>query len=145
RAVPRVIFTDPEVAAVGMTAAQAEAAGIDARSVTVDLPTTIARPYTYEQSPKGTLSVVVDRERDVLVGAWAVAPLASEWIGQAVLAIRAEIPIRVLRDTIAQFPTFSEGFGAALRMLDDSSGRQSDHAAHPMLENIDAPALEVAG
>src|SRR5262245_2882895 len=118
-----------------MTASQAEAAGIDARFATIDLPTTIARPYTYEERPKGTLSVIVDRERDVLVGAWAVAPLASEWIGQAVLAIRAEVPIPVLRDTIAQFPTFSEGFGAALRMLDDASGEQCDHAAHPMLES----------
>jgi pyruvate/2-oxoglutarate dehydrogenase complex dihydrolipoamide dehydrogenase (E3) component len=133
RAVPRVVFTDPEVAAVGMTAAQAEAAGISVVTATIDLPTTIARPYTFEETPRGTLSVIADRERGVLVGAWAVAPLAGEWMSQAVLAIRAEIPIRVLEDTIAQFPTFSEAFGAALRALDDTSTDRCDHAAHPML------------
>jgi len=74
---------------------------------------------------------VVDREHQVLIGAWAVAPLASEWIHQAVLAIRAEIPIAVLTDTIVQFPSFSEAFGAALRSLPDEAalvGR--DHCAH---------------
>ncbi len=131
RAVPRVIFTDPEVASVGLTEHDARAAGMDVVSATIDLPTTIARPYTYEQDPRGTLSVVVDRTRGVLVGAWAVAPLAGEWIHQAVLAIRAEIPVAVLADTIAQFPTFSEAFGAALRALPvESSVAGTDHCAH---------------
>jgi dihydrolipoamide dehydrogenase len=132
RAVPRVIFTDPEVASVGLTEDDARAAGIDAVSATIDLPTTIARPYTYEQDPRGTLSVIVDRRRGVLVGAWAVAPLAGEWIHQAVLAIRAEIPVAILTDTIAQFPTFSEAFGAALRalpaesrLIDEEAGREA--------------------
>jgi dihydrolipoamide dehydrogenase len=135
RAVPRVIFTDPEVAAVGLTEADARAAGIDAVSTTVSLPTSIARPYTYEEEPRGELTVVVDRAKQTLVGAWAVAPLAGEWIHQAVLAIRAEIPVPVLMDTIAQFPTFSEAFGAALRALPDETAFVScDHEAHPMLE-----------
>jgi dihydrolipoamide dehydrogenase len=116
RAVPRVLFTDPEVASVGLTEAAAREHGIDAVSASVDLPT-IARSYTYEEEPRGTFAVVVDRQRQVLVGAWALAPLAGEWIHQAVLAIRAEIPVSVLKDTIAQFPTFSEAFGAALRAL----------------------------
>jgi pyruvate/2-oxoglutarate dehydrogenase complex dihydrolipoamide dehydrogenase (E3) component len=128
RAVPRVIFTDPEVASVGLTEDAARAAGLDVVSATIDLPTTIARPYTYEQDPRGTLSVIVDRRRDVLVGAWAVAPLAGEWIHQAVLAIRAEIPVPVLTDTIAQFPTFSEAFGAALRSL-PAAPQLGDHDA----------------
>jgi pyruvate/2-oxoglutarate dehydrogenase complex dihydrolipoamide dehydrogenase (E3) component len=128
RAVPRVIFTDPEVASVGLTEDAARAAGLDVVSATIDLPTTIARPYTYEQDPRGTLSVIVDRRRDVLVGAWAVAPLAGEWIHQAVLAIRAEIPVPVLTDTIAQFPTFSEAFGAALRVL-PAAPQLGDHDA----------------
>ena len=89
--------------------------GIDAVSAVIDPPTSIARPYTYEEDPKGTFAVIADRERGVLVGAWAIAPLAGEWIHQAVLAIRAEIPLPVLKDTIQQFPTFSEAFGLALR------------------------------
>jgi dihydrolipoamide dehydrogenase len=135
RAVPRVIFTDPEVAAVGLTEDEARAQGIDAAAATIDLPTSIARPYTYEENPKGTFGVVVDRQREVLVGAWAVAPLAGEWIHQAVLAIRAEIPLAVLNDTIAQFPTFSEALGTALRALPGEQmlvGR--DHCAHPKIE-----------
>jgi dihydrolipoamide dehydrogenase len=49
-----------------------------------------------------------------------VAPLAGEWIHQAVLAIRAEIPLEVLLDAIARFPTFSEAFGIALRALPEA-------------------------
>jgi pyruvate/2-oxoglutarate dehydrogenase complex dihydrolipoamide dehydrogenase (E3) component len=134
RAVPRVIFTDPEVASVGMSEAGARAEGIDVASATIDLPSSVARSYTYEQDPRGSFGVVVARDRRVLIGAWAVAPLASEWIHQAVLAIRAEVPIEVLKDTIAQFPSFSEALGAALRSLPDESalvGR--DHCAHPRI------------
>jgi dihydrolipoamide dehydrogenase len=117
RAVPRVVFSDPEVAAVGLSAEAARAAGIEVAEVTLDLVDNIARPYTYEQNPRGWFGLVVDRDRDVLVGAWAVAPLASEWIHHAVLAIRAQIPVAVLKDTIAQFPTFSEAYVSALRRL----------------------------
>jgi dihydrolipoamide dehydrogenase len=134
RAVPRVVFTDPEVAAVGMTEGQARQAGIDAVTSTIDLPTSVARSYTYERDARGTFSVTVDRQRGVLVGAWAVAPLASEWIHTAVLAIRAEIPVAVLNDTIAQFPTFSEAFGYALRALPDEDLLvPADFCAHRML------------
>jgi dihydrolipoamide dehydrogenase len=118
RAIPRVIFTDPEVAAVGLSEAQAREQRTDVAVATVSLPGSIARPYTYEQDPRGELSVVIDRARRVMVGAWAVSPLASEWIHQAVLAIRAEVPLAVLLDTIAQFPSYSEAFLSALQALD---------------------------
>jgi pyruvate/2-oxoglutarate dehydrogenase complex dihydrolipoamide dehydrogenase (E3) component len=134
RAVPRVLFTDPEVASVGLTEADAREQGIDVLTATIDLPKTISRPYTFEEQPSGTFSVIADAERQTLVGAWGVAPLAGEWIHQAVLAIRAEIPLATLRDTIAQFPTFSEGFGAALRALpDEAIDLSCDHTAHPYL------------
>ena len=118
RAIPRVIFTDPEVAAVGLTAAAAREAGHDVATAAIDLPGAIARPYTYEQDPRGKLGVVADRGRGVLLGAWAVSPLASEWIHQAVLAIRAEIPLATLLDTVAQFPSYSEAYLSALQALD---------------------------
>jgi len=131
RAVPRVVFTDPELACVGLSVGAAKEAGLDVVSATVDLPTSIARPYTYEEEPRGTFNMVVDRKRQVLVGAWAVAPLASEWIHIAVLAIRAEIPVSVLEDTIAQFPTFSEAFGFALRSLpEEDTLTPADFCAH---------------
>ena len=76
---------------------RAIAAASTSSPATIDLPTrSRARTRTSEE-PRGTFGVVVDRRAPVLVGAWAVAPLASEWIHQAVLAIRAEVPLDVLR------------------------------------------------
>lgn len=115
--VPRVVFADPEIAAVGLTSAQAQARGLDLATAEVDLPTALARPWTYQTEPSGTLGLLADRDRGVLVGAWAVAPLAGEWIHQAALAIRAGIPLTTLLDGVAQFPTFSQGYLTALEAL----------------------------
>ncbi|HEX2274982.1 MAG TPA: NAD(P)/FAD-dependent oxidoreductase [Acidimicrobiales bacterium] len=115
--IPRVVFADPEIAAVGLTEEEAEARDLHTRSAEVDLPAVIARPWTYEREPRGHLGLVADVERGVLVGAWAVAPQASEWIHQAAIAIRARIPIDVLSDQVAQFPTYTEGFLRALDAL----------------------------
>ncbi len=105
--IPRVVFADPEIAATGYTAAQARDRGIDAAATEVALADSVARPWTYERDPRGVLGLLADRHRRVLVGAWAVAPLASEWIHQAALAIRAQIPIDTLLDQVAQYPTYS--------------------------------------
>lgn len=118
-AVPRVVFADPEIAAVGLARDQAEQRGWDVVDSEVDLPSMLARPWTYEADPSGALGVLVDRGRGVLVGAWAVAPLAGEWIHQAALAIRAQIPLATLLDGIPQFPTFSQGYLQALESLPD--------------------------
>ncbi len=119
RAIPRVIFTDPEVAAVGMSEAQARDAGLDVAVAKLDLPSGgVARTYTYERDPHGEMTLVFDRGSRTMVGAWAVAPLASEWIHQAVLAIRARIPYEVLVDTVPQFPSFSEAYLLALLALE---------------------------
>ena len=115
--IPRVIFADPEIAAVGLTAVAARAAGIDAVSAEIDLAESIARPWTYQKDPAGALGIVADADRRVLVGAWAVAPLAGEWIHQAALAIRAAIPLDTLLDQVAQFPTYSEAYLQALEAL----------------------------
>ncbi len=84
----------------------------------VELAGAIARPCTYQENPSGTLGLLADRRRKVLIGAWAVAPLAGEWIHQAALAIKAQIPLEVLRDTVAQFPTFSEAYLKGVEKLD---------------------------
>jgi dihydrolipoamide dehydrogenase len=107
-AIPRVVLSDPEIAAVGLTEQQARAEHIDVATSRVELAEAIARPWTYQENPGGALGLLADRRRKVLIGAWAVAPLAGEWIHQAALAIKAQIPLEVLRDTVAQFPTFSE-------------------------------------
>jgi dihydrolipoamide dehydrogenase len=117
-AIPRVVFSDPEIAAVGLTAEQGRERGLVLATSRVSLPELIARPWTYEQDPRGELGLIADRTRQVLVGAWAVSPLASEWIHQAALAIKAQIPLAVLRDTVAQFPTFTEGYLKALEALE---------------------------
>ncbi|MDP9479277.1 MAG: NAD(P)/FAD-dependent oxidoreductase [Actinomycetota bacterium] len=117
RSIPRVVFSDPEIAGAGLTAEQARGQGLDVATATVSLPEALARPWTYEREPRGEMGLVADRERGVLVGAWAVAPLSGEWIHQACVAIRAEIPITTLLDTAAQFPTYSEAYLIGLEKL----------------------------
>jgi pyruvate/2-oxoglutarate dehydrogenase complex dihydrolipoamide dehydrogenase (E3) component len=116
--IPRVVFADPEIAAAGYTTRQARDCGIEVVTAEVALADAIGRPWTYERDPRGTLGLLADRHRRVLAGAWAVAPLASEWIHQAALAIRAQIPIATLLDQVAQFPTYSEAYLAGLEQLD---------------------------
>jgi len=116
--IPRVVFADPEIAAVGMTSAQAHDAGLEVTNTEIDLPEAIARPWTYETDPRGTLGLLADRRAKVLIGAYAVAPMAGEWIHQAALAIRAQIPLDILRDQVAQFPTYSEAYLVGLDQLD---------------------------
>jgi pyruvate/2-oxoglutarate dehydrogenase complex dihydrolipoamide dehydrogenase (E3) component len=108
RAIPRVLFTDPQVASVGSYE------GVSASWEVNRVP----RSSTYERPKrKGFARVFADPERKVLVGAVAVGPEAGEWLGQLTLAIRAEVPVDVLRDTIQPFPTFSEAFHFAVREL----------------------------
>ena len=116
RAVPRVVFSDPEVAAVGLTEAAAEASGIAVRAATAEL-TAITRPYTYEKGPRGVLRLIVDAQSGVVLGAWAVGPLASEWIHVAAIAVAARLTAAFLRDTIYQYPTFAEAYISAAEQL----------------------------
>jgi pyruvate/2-oxoglutarate dehydrogenase complex dihydrolipoamide dehydrogenase (E3) component len=117
-AIPPVVFCDPKIAAVGLTAEQAEARGVDVASAQVALAASIARPWRFERDPRGDLGVLADRERRVLVGAWAIASLAGEWIHYAGLAIKARIPLDVVADTVAQFPTYTEAYLKAIERLD---------------------------
>ena len=117
-AIPRVVFSDPEVAAVGLTEQQAREQGIEVATARVALAESIARPSTYEENPRGDLGLIADNQRQVLIGAWAVAPLASEWIHYAALAIKTQTPLAVLHDTVAQFPTFTEAYLNGLERLE---------------------------
>ena len=116
-AVPRVVFSFPEIAAVGLTEEQAREQGMDVITAEVDLTDVLARPWTYATDPVGHLGLVADRGQGVLVGAWAFGPLAAEWIHTAALAIRMGLPVAALRDSIPQFPTFNEGYQVALEAL----------------------------
>jgi pyruvate/2-oxoglutarate dehydrogenase complex dihydrolipoamide dehydrogenase (E3) component len=117
-AIPRVVFSDPEIAAVGLTEQQAAERGLETASARVQLADTISRPWTYEQDPRGELGVIADHRQGTLVGAWAVSPLAGEWIHYAALAIKTRTPLDVLRDTVAQFPTYTEAYLKAIEQLD---------------------------
>ena len=117
-AIPRVVFSDPEVAAVGLTTEQAREQGIDVVESSADLYSSTARSVTYGEDVGGRVTLLVDRARGVVVGAWAIGPLASEWIHFAVLAIKAATPVDVLRDTVPQFPTFAEAYQVALEQLE---------------------------
>ena len=115
RAIPRAIYTDPEVAAVGLHAARATQQGFDVVTSSFDLGDT-ARAVS-DGSAGGALGLVADRRRRTLVGAWAVGAHADGWIGQATVAIRAEIDIEVLLDVVQPFPTYSEAYFPALQDL----------------------------
>lgn len=116
--IPRVVFADPEIAAAGLTRQQAERRGIRTAAVELDLANAIARPWTYEQDPRGNLGLLADADGKVLIGAWAVGPMAGEWIHHASLAIRARLPLETLLDQVAQFPTYHEAYQTALEKFD---------------------------
>ena len=108
-AVPRVVFTHPQAAAVGAPAGP-QTATISPSAV----PKTATYLRAWDDHP-GFLTLVSDGE--VLTGAYGVGPEAGEWMQQATVAIRARVPLTVLSDTIQPFPTFSEAFYFALSEL----------------------------
>jgi dihydrolipoamide dehydrogenase len=114
RAIPAGIFTDPEVATVGRTD------GDGLVSVRWELTAT-PRLATYERPKRdGFVRLFADPRERVLVGAVAVGPQATEWLGQLTLAVRSATPVDVLLDTIQPYPTFSEAIFFALRDLVDA-------------------------
>jgi pyruvate/2-oxoglutarate dehydrogenase complex dihydrolipoamide dehydrogenase (E3) component len=108
-AVPRITYTDQQAAAVGVTEDTFSGTG---RLAELAKTETYTRAYA---ESKGYLTLLSDGER--LTGAHALGPEAGEWLQQATLAIRARVPLSILRDTIQPFPTFSEIFVDALKAL----------------------------
>jgi len=121
-AVPRVTYTDPEVASVGLSEAAARARGIDVIVVRAD-PAEAVRSYIHDFH-RGALKLVADRERGVLVGATLVTPRAGEILGELVLAIKLGVPLKVLADVIHPFPAFNRMLGQSLGELAVNAERQ---------------------
>ncbi len=122
-AVPRVTFTDPQAAAVGMSEAPFSAT---APVSEVARTATYTRAYADEN---GFLTLLSDGKR--LTGAYALGPEAGEWLQQATLAIRARVPVEMLADTIQPFPTFSEIYVAALKTLSSEIAPARQPASAP--------------
>ena len=114
RAVPQVVFTDPEVASVGLTAADARAAGMNVRVVDYDLGA-VAGSAVHAQGYQGQARMVVDEDRRVIVGFTIVGPEVAELLHAATIAVVTEAPIDRLWHAVPAFPTVSEVW---LRLLE---------------------------
>jgi pyruvate/2-oxoglutarate dehydrogenase complex dihydrolipoamide dehydrogenase (E3) component len=114
RAVPQVVFTDPEVASVGLTAAAAEAAGLRIRVVDYDLAA-VAGAALHAEGYQGQARMVVDEDRRVIVGFTLVGPDIAELLHAATIAVVGEVPLDRLWHAVPAFPTVSEAW---LRLLE---------------------------
>ncbi|MFD7819557.1 dihydrolipoyl dehydrogenase family protein [Streptomyces sp. NPDC059785] len=113
-AVPQVVFTDPEVAAVGLSLAEAEAAGHRVRAVDIDLAS-VAGAGLYADGYRGKARMVVDIAREVVVGVTFAGPAVGELIHSATIAVAGEVPIGRLWHAVPSYPTVSEVW---LRLLE---------------------------
>ncbi|MFJ7074030.1 dihydrolipoyl dehydrogenase family protein [Streptomyces sp. NPDC098781] len=112
-AVPQVVFTDPEAAAVGLSLAEAEQAGHRVRAVDLDIA--VAGSSLYGDGYRGRARMVVDLEREILLGVTFVGPGVSELIHSATIAVAGQVPISRLWHAVPSYPTISEVW---LRLLE---------------------------
>jgi pyruvate/2-oxoglutarate dehydrogenase complex dihydrolipoamide dehydrogenase (E3) component len=116
-AVPRVTFTDPEVASVGLTEAQARQAGHRVRAGVVTTASS-ARGWIHGPGAEhGVMKLVADADQGVLLGGSVMSPAAGEVAGLLVLAVRQRVPLAALRELIYPYPTLVRGIEDALREL----------------------------
>ena len=116
-ATPSVVFTIPQVASVGRTAAEAEEAGLPHR--VLEIPLKVAGSSLFADDYEGTAVAVVDTERDVLIGVTFVGPGVAEMLQAATIAVVGEVPISRLWHAVPAFPTMNEIW---LRLLETARG-----------------------
>lgn len=104
---PRVVFTEPQVAAVGHTLAGARDAGLSARAIDVPASATAGASFHGRGTP-GTARLVLDDDRGVVVGATFTGADVADWLHAATLAVVGEIPLAALWEAVPAFPTRSE-------------------------------------
>lgn len=136
-AVPRATFTDPEVGSVGMTEAEARAAGLDVIVAVKRLPYTF-RGWLHAAG-NGIIKLVADRKTGALVGATVVGPHGGEMLGMLNLAVHARVPLNELVSMIYAFPTFYGAIGEAI----GAYGRGLATVIDPSYKGFEA--LDVAG
>ncbi|HUG46956.1 MAG TPA: NAD(P)/FAD-dependent oxidoreductase [Candidatus Limnocylindria bacterium] len=108
RAIPRATYTDPETASVGLTVEQALEQGFEVTERTLELAQT-AKGYVSQAT--GHVTIVVDRERGTLLGCFMAGPGVSEAIHEAVLAVKLQVPLHILADTLHAYPTVARVLG----------------------------------
>ena len=114
KAIPRVTFTDPQVAAVGPTEAEARETGINVKTVSYGTGA-VAGAYTRGKGNEGTSQIVVDEDRGVIVGATFTGPDVQEMLHAATIAVVGEVPLQRLWHAVPSFPTVGEVW---LRLLE---------------------------
>ena len=115
-AVPQVVFTDPEVAAVGLTTASAQDRGLRVRTLTYEIGD-VAGASLHAEGYRGRAALVVDEDRSVIVGATFVGQDVAELVHAATVAVVGEVTLQRLRHAVPSFPTMSEVW---LRLLDEA-------------------------
>ncbi|MFC0599128.1 dihydrolipoyl dehydrogenase family protein [Streptomyces palmae] len=124
-AVPQVVFTDPEAASVGLTAAQARDAGHRIRVVDKDLAQ-VAGAGLYADGYRGRARMVVDEDRGHLLGATFVGPAVGELLHSASVAVAGEVPLARLWHAVPSYPTISEVWLRLLEAYRDGEGAGAD-------------------
>jgi pyruvate/2-oxoglutarate dehydrogenase complex dihydrolipoamide dehydrogenase (E3) component len=110
---PRVTFTDPEVGGVGITEAQARDKGINVRVGLTDLAAS-SRGFVHGVGNDGLIKIVIDEDRDIIVGATSAGPAGGETLAALAFAVRAEIPVATLKNTVYAYPTFWRAIESAI-------------------------------
>jgi pyruvate/2-oxoglutarate dehydrogenase complex dihydrolipoamide dehydrogenase (E3) component len=110
---PRVTFTDPEIGGVGLAEAQARDRGINVRVGLAPIPES-SRGWIHAAGNEGLIKIVIDDDRGVIVGATSAGPAGGETLAALAFAVRAEIPVATLRNTIYAYPTFWRAIESAL-------------------------------
>jgi len=118
-AIPRAIYPDPPVASVGVMSKGVGELHIGHSSIELS---TLSRNST-DGGAGGLLILAADLFKGILIGACAIGPHADEWLAEATLAIRAQVPLSVLVDVVHAFPTYGEAFEAPLRDLASQSAK----------------------
>ncbi len=106
-AVPQVVFTDPQVAAVGLSRAQAQARGLRVRTVEADLGGVLGAQL-HAKGYRGRAGLVIDEDAGVLVGATFVGQDVADMLHAATVAVVGRLPVERLRHAVPSFPTMSE-------------------------------------
>lgn len=120
-AVPQVVFTDPEAASVGLSLAEAERAGHRVRAVDLDL-TSVSGAGLYADGYRGHARMVVDLDREIVLGVTFVGPGIGELVHSATVAVVGEVPIARLWHAVPSYPTLSEAWLRLLEAYRDGAG-----------------------